>query len=252
MAMPSGASKEFINAGSGGTYWITSASDPSVAASADAHFDDVVSYQYAVDVAHNARVAGSPWPLFGLFNATTLGLSGGNFNTNVSSKKVTASEGPVMVTASGDVARTLCTTNETIQGVTACTGNSGNDYITTHQNEKVTFDFRVTRRFLKIKLTDFRANGANIEQAHFAFYNGTNATPVFTTDKSACIDDSHAVGQFQLSPGVDFTRVEVSASNATADFAVGSIAACKFDDVSHPACTLPELVVSPPDPTWCP
>jgi len=266
MAMPSGASKEFINAGSGGTYWITSASDPSVPASADAHFDDVVSYQYAVDVAHNARVAGSPWPLFGLFNATTLGLSAGDYNTGVSSKKVTASEGPVMVTATGDVARTLCTISESTarQGVTACTGNSGNDYITTNQNEKVSFDFRVTRRFLKIKLTEFRAHGGNIEQAHFAFYNGTNTTPVYAVDKSACGDDNHAVGYFQISTGVDFTRVEVSAGNATADFTVGSIAACKFYDASHPACALPAAVPDttspvPPLPAfdtdlggWCP
>jgi hypothetical protein len=262
LAAPNASSMEAFNAASGGTYWIVAPSVPTVAASDAAHFDDIVRYAYAAGVIANARLGGRPWPLFGIFNQGTLGLSAGTFNTNQGSKKVTATEGPVMVKASADVpGRTLCATNEDVQGVTACTGNSGNDYITNSQNENVSFDFRVKRRFLKIKLTDFRNQGGagNIEQAHFALYNGTNPTPVYSVDKTACGEDSHAVGQFLITPGVDFTRVEVSGGNATADFAVGSIAACKFNDASHPPCTLPEALAGQvpvtPDPDkggWCP
>ena len=159
-----------------------------------------------------------------------------------------------MVSAAGDTARSVCVLNEDVQGASVCTSAGGNDTITQSGNERLTLDFRVTRRFLKVKLTEFRVDDHTglPEQARFIFFNGT--TLVFIIEKLACHTGSHgsdALAQFQISPNVDFTKVEIWAANTAADFAVGGVAACKYDDAAHPAyaCTLPEFNTGA---GWCP
>jgi len=249
------SSNEVANAGSGGTYWSVNPSAPSVAPNDAAHFDDVVTFRNGAALAAAAHW-GKPWPLSTVLNQAAFGLPrpSNTWNTGATSLKASVTAGPVMVNAASDLGpRNVCVIAEDIQGASACisTDDSGDDPITI--GERLGFDFRVTRRFLKIQLTDFRDNGCGInipEQVRFLFFNGTNL--VFIIEKLACHTPSHALGQFQINPGVDFTRVEVWGANLTADFGVGSIAACKYDDAAHAAafpCTLPNFDSGS---GWCP
>jgi len=239
------SANEVANAGSGGTYWSVNPSAPSVAPNDAAHFDDVVTFRNGAALAAAAHW-GKPWPLSVVLNQAAFGLASNQWNTNATSLKATLTQGPVMVNAASNSGTVnVCVIDEDTQGASACGNNGGHDTITL--NERLGFDFRVTRRFLKVQLTDFRDNGGvGPEQVRFQFFNGPNL--VFITEKLACHTPSHALGQFQISPNVDFTRVEVWGANATADFGVGSITACKYDDAAH-ACTLPNFDSSS---GWCP
>jgi hypothetical protein len=246
------SANEVANAGSGGTYWSVNPSAPSVAPNDATHFDDVVTYRSGATIATAAHW-GKPWPLSVVLNQAAFGLAPNQWNTNATSLKATVTQGPVMVNAASNGGTVnVCVIDEDTQGASACANNGGHDTITL--NERLGFDFRVTRRFLKIQLTDFRKDGGGSgggggstpEQVRFQFFNGTNL--VFIIEKLACNAGSHALGQFQVSPNVDFTRVEVWGANATADFGVGSITACKYDDAAH-ACTLPNFDSSS---GWCP
>ncbi|HET7402454.1 MAG TPA: hypothetical protein VFJ62_11745 [Usitatibacter sp.] len=241
------SANEVANAGSGGTYWIVNPSAPSVAPNDATHFDDVVTYRTGATIARAAHW-GKPWPLSVVLNQTTLGLGANQWNTNATSLKAAVTGGPVMVNAASDSGTVqVCVINEDTQGASACNNNGGNDTI--KLNERLGFDFRVSRRFLKVQLTDFRDNGGVIpEQVRFVFFNGTNLA--FLIEKIACHTPSHSLGQFQINPPVDFTRVEVWGANATADFGVGSIVACKYDDAAHP-CVLPNFDASSQG-GWCP
>lgn len=255
MPSPDSASKEFLNAGSGGTYWITTPSDPSVQAASGSHFDDVVSYAYAAELAHNARLAGHPWPLNAIFTLTNAAFPTGNFNSQSTSWKFThttgpmPSEGPVMVTAAADIPVVVCVTNTTPQGVAPCSSlvTDGSDRLDTTFNERLAFDFRVTRKVAIVQLSSFRVlggGGTDKEQARITFYNG--ATQVYQKDVQACATGSPRIGQFTITPGADFTRVEVRALNSTGSatpsrFEVSAIMACKVaaDCVSAPAAWTP-------------
>ena len=253
LAAPPAASKELLNAGSAGTYWILIPSDPSIPATDVNHFDDVVSYASASNIVKSAHLP-RPWPLSAVFNQASFGLSGNNWTTNLATYKVTPTGGPVMLTAAGDTARSVCVLNEDVQGASVCTSAGGNDTITQTGNERLTLDFRVTRRVLKVKLTEFRVDDSTgiPEQARFIFFNGT--TLVYLIEKLACHTGSHgsdALAQFRIAPvnaithqPIDFTKVEIWGANAASDFAVASAAACKADDA---ICSS-----TPPDPADCP
>lgn len=244
MASPDSSSKEFLNAGSGGTYWIMAPSDPSVPATSVSHFDDVVSYSYAMDLAHNARLAGRPWKLYQVFTQAALGLSPTNYNTNNASMKVRppsagVNQGPVTVTAAADTARVICATSTTVPGISPCVAgiNNGNDMLDNSNNEALTFDFRVTRKAVVIALTDFRiqgGGGSNREQAQVTFYNGS--TQVDQRTVQACSGGGNQVAQFTIaniaSPGI-FTKVTVralteSGSATSSSFGVAAVLACKL------------------------
>lgn len=257
MPSPDPASKEFLNAGSAGTYWITAPSDSSVQATSPSHFDDVVSYSYATDVAHNARLAGRPWKLYQVFTQAALGLPATSYNTGNVSMKVQPSsagtnQGPVMVTAGGDTARVICATSTTVQGVSPCIAGAinGNDMLDTSNNEALTFDFRVTRTAAVIALTDFRiqgGGGSNREQAQVTFYNG--ATQVDQRTVQACSSGGNQVAQFTIAniaaPGI-FTKVTVralteSGSATSSSFGVAAVLACKLSS-DCPAGSAPAII----------
>ena len=230
MTAPAGASKEFLNAGSGGTYWILAPSDPSIAADDAAHFDDALSYRTGSATAFAARSGGRPWPLAALLNRTNV-TGGASYNSGSSTAKAAATTGNGMtITAGGDVARNVCVVSTTPEGVSACTTGaiSGGDYLTTSSNETITFDFRVKRRYLKIVFSGFEHSGSNYEIARITFFNG--ATQVYQVDKSACDFGLPltATGEFTIDPGAYFTKVEVRANDAStsSDFGVAGISAC--------------------------
>lgn len=263
LSSPSTSSKEYLNAGSGGTYWITAASDPSVAATDAAHFDDVVSYAFANDVAKHAQLAGRPWKLYQVFTQSTLGLSS-TYNTGSSSVKVQpasagTNQGPVMVTASGSSTRYVCATNMPTQGLAPCATatTNGSDHLTTAGNESLTFDFRVTRSTLVIGLTDFRYTGGGSikEQAQLTFYNAAG-TQVDQRTVQACSSGGSSVAQFTITPAASFTKVSVTAlteigSASSSDFAVAAIMACKQSS-DCPIGSAPAVTVTVPPATSVP
>jgi len=242
--MPSSASKEFLNAGSAGTYWIVSASSPDVGADSASHFDDFVRYADAATLARATKLPRA-WPLGVALNATTVPASTG-YSTAVSSLKVTSTSpaGASLVTASADNARQICqvkTGPSTIIGISPCDNSSGNDEFKTDNNEKLTFDFKVKRTQLILKLTDFQV-GANAERAQVTFYNG--ATQVQQNTLTACtLAGLTDTSQYKIAmpAGTEFTKVDVAAINKTtggssSDFAAAEIGACHSSSIAP--CTL--------------
>jgi len=240
--MPSSSSKEFQNAGSGGTYWITAASSPETAASDATHFDDVVSYKFAYDLANALKLA-RPWALqVTLDGSAACSPPTGATCTSVSPllnvylqnplKMSTNSgndKGAVTVTAAADVARFVCKeTGGSTNAMSACLLTP--DELTTSGNEKLTFDFKVRRAVAMIKLLGMQHTGGGDEQAQFTFYN--NGTQVAQVTKISCNTGGNALGQYTISmpSGTEFTSVEVKALNKTnggsSSISVAAIAAC--------------------------
>jgi hypothetical protein len=242
LTAPSASSKEFLNAGSAGTYWITAPSATGVSAEDASHFDDVLSYAFASDVAKKAQLAGRPWKLSQVFTQSTAGLTAGNYNTGSASIKIQPSsagvnQGPVTVAAGGDAARVVCITNMTPQGAAPCLSavNNGSDDLDTSNNEYLTFDFRVTRKKLVVALTDFRftGGGSNREQAQVTFYDAAGVQVGVSQTVQACSSGGNQVAQFTVTPTGDFTKVKISAltitgSGGPSDFGVAAILACKI------------------------
>ena len=238
LTSPSSSSKEYLNAGSAGTYWITPASDPTVAPDSGAHFDDVIRYVMGNDLVRNASYRpGKSWALYQAFTQSNVGLSGGNYNTQVSSIKVRPSsagvnQGPIMVTAAPS--RMVCATSTPVQGVAPCLSSvtNGNDLLDTTGGENLTFDFRVTRSALVIAITDFKSSGGGgtKEQAQVTFYNGS--TQVDQKTVQSCQSGGHPVSQHTIVPAVAFTKVVVTAlsesvGSTSSDFGVAAMMACK-------------------------
>ncbi len=227
---PSSSSKEFLNAGSAGTYWIVAPSAPDIAGDAATHFDDVLAYTQATTLVRAAELPRA-WPLGIIFDSSTVSTFFNN--TFQTSKKITSTttvKGVVTVSTSGDSARYICTTSTTPMGIAPCpiTSFGGNDKLTTSSNEMLTLDFRVKRTKLLIKLADFEP-GSHNEQARLTFYNGS--TQVAQSDVTACTVIPGDIGQFRLTPVVEFTKVEIIALNksgtgSTSDLAVSEVAAC--------------------------
>ena len=260
MAAPN-ASAESLNAGSGGTKCgidqthectLISASAPDVAASDASHFDDLLGYTFAVDLAKKAQLAGRPWKLYQVFSQSTVSLSGSNYNTGTSSMKVRPSsagvnQGPVTVTAAGSLGtHYICVSNGLVQGATSCFtfSNTGNDMLdNTLGNESLEFDFRVSRTMLVIALTEFRytGGGSNKEQAQVTFYNGV--TQVDQKTVQACSSGANSVAQFTLNPASSFTKftitpLNITSSASSSSFGVAAVLACKLT-ADCPAGTAP-------------
>lgn len=237
IASPPSGSSEYLNAGSGGSYVIKAASDSTISADSDSHFDDAVSYVSGVDLARNANYRpGAAWKLSQIFSQSSLGLCCGNFNTQAASIKVRPSgtnQGPVMVTASSS--RVICATSTLVVGIAPCFSSvtNGNDLFETAGGENLTFDFRVTRSVLVIAVTDFKSSGAggsNKSQAQLTFYNGS--TQVDQKTVQSCQSSGHPVSQHTITPVANFTKVTVtalpeSASANSSQFGVAAVLACK-------------------------
>lgn len=230
----SSASKEFLNAGSLGTYWITAPSDQSVAVDDASHFDDVLSYPSALDFARQIHW-GAPWSLNTVFTHGNLGVTTSNYNSAQTSLKVATSGGPVMVTAAGDTARYICGTSTNPEGVAPCTTatNGGDKMDSNAGNERLTFDFRVTRKVLVVQLTDFKATGGgDNERAQVTFYNAAGTQVDQKTVTACATSGGQRTGQYTLTPAADFTRVTITALTKTgggnSSSAVSAIMACKI------------------------
>lgn len=250
LTLPHASSKEFLNAGSGGTYWILDPSDSTVSADDAAHYDDDVSYRLAGDLVAAAKIGGRPWPLYTTFsrvNATgSVTPLTGNVSTGVSSRKIAVTGGPVMVNAFATSAtRHISSMPVSIfYGIGAMTTSGGGGQLTTANNEGLTFDFRVRRRILKITLGNFNIVSGNEERVQFTFYDDT--TQVAQLTKQACAS-AGATASLVIDLGSppynkEFTKVDVQAltrlgDTSSSNFVVTSMAACQYDDAG---CTLPQ------------
>jgi hypothetical protein len=235
LSLPSSSSKEFLNAGSGGTYWVTAGSDPTIAADSASHFDDVISYVSGSDLVRNASFRpGKAWPLSTVFNRSNLGVTTSNYNTGVASLKVATSGGPVMVTAAADSPQKVCGLSSTPEGVAPCTTQTnGNNLLVTTNNERVTFDFRVTRRYAVLQLTEFRASGGgDNERALVTFFNAAGTQVDQQTVTACATGGSNRIGHYRLTATGDFTKIEVRGTTKTgggnSDLGVAAIMACKI------------------------
>lgn len=250
LTLPNASSKEFLNAGSLGTYWILDPSASTIGVDDAAHYDDEVSYRLAADIVAAAKIGGRPWPLythFGRLNATGFAAPAtGNVNTGVSTRKIAMTGGPVMVGAfaTGSTRYISSMPVGAYYGIGAMTTSGGGGQLTTSNSEGLTFDFRVKRRFLKVTLANFNIV-AEAERAQLTFYDDT--TQVAQLTKQACSGTGTSAAftvDVGTAYGKEFTKVDVQALSrlgvsATSNFIVASIAACQYDDAAHPACTLP-------------
>lgn len=243
MTAPTVGGKEATNASDSTTYWILDVNDTGVTPDNVAHFDDVLGYKNVNDLVAAAKLGGRPWPLSARLDTANVGpyFSNNKFSSTATAANTTG--GAMTITASASSARSICKVTTTDDAIAPCTFLvfSGADRLTTSGDERLTFEFRVARRFLRVKLTHFRRTGGNFERAKFTFYDG--ATQVHEVVKSACdtnVSEADATGRYLIDPGAQFTRVEVRAddSSTTTDFAVSSISGCKLSDAVY--CTLRE------------
>lgn len=254
LTLPNSSSKEFLNSGSNGTYWILDPSDSAISADATTHFDDHVSYRLAADVAAAAKIGGRPWPLYASLNRLNATGSStpttGNVNTNRSTSDVpwkpTLSGGPARVNAYAASSTRYISSMpvDTFYGIGAMTTSGGGGQLTTSNSEGLTFDFRVNRRILKVTLGNFNIVGGDQEQAQFTFYKDTTQAAQVT--KQACTA-AGTTASFTIDLGSspynkEFTKVDVQAltrlgDSSSSNFTVTSIAACQYNDAT---CVLPQ------------
>jgi hypothetical protein len=246
--MPSGSSKEFLNAGSAGTYWTLAASSPQTDALDANHFDDALSYATAFDVATAAKSA-RPWPLQVSLEPTTSqctpppaacsNVSFSSDNSNQTSLKFWTDNanghGAAVATAAADTSRVICDVTGSFNGISPCTtsASGGGDDLDTSNNETLTFDFKVRRAVAMVKLAGMQHTGGSDEQAQITFYDSSGNPVGSPLTKISCHNGSGAIGQYLVTPTIanaEFTKVEVKALNKTtggsSDFAVAAIAAC--------------------------
>lgn len=244
MTAPAAGGKEAINASDSTTYWILDANDTNVTPDNANHFDDVLSYKNVNDLVAAAKLGGRPWPLSARLDTANVGPYFSNNKLSSTATAASTSGAAMTITASASSPRSICRVTTTDEAIAPCTflEFSGNDRLTTSGDERLTFEFRVARRFLRVKLTHFRTTGGGTERAKLTFYNG--ATQVYEVVKSACdtnVSEGNATGSFLIDPGTGFTKVEIRADNSSApatDFAVSSISGCKLSDTVY--CTLRE------------
>jgi hypothetical protein len=243
MTAPTSGGKEAINASDSATYWILDVNDTSVTPDNVNHFDDVVSYRNVNDLVAAAKLGGRPWPISARLDTANVGPYVANNKLSSTATAASTTGNAMTITASASSARSICKVTTTDDAIAPCSflSFSGTDRLTTSGDERLTFEFRVARRFLRVKLTHFRVTGTNYEKAKFTFYNG--ATQVYEVVKSACdtnVSEADASGRFLIDPGAEFTKVEVRAddSSTTTDFAISSISGCKLSDTVY--CTLRE------------
>lgn len=254
MTAPTAGGNEATNASDSGTFWIVDNND-TVAPTDVAHFDDVVSYRNVNDVVVAAKIGGRSWALSGRLDTANLDVNDdfvGNILAAASGTAGLTSGSAVTIWPEPSASRLICTAGTTPQGITSCaadfSGWAGTDRITTANGEYLRFEFRIPRRFLKVKLAEFRSTGTpNYERAQFTFYNGT--TQVYDVVKSACENSPAATARFFIDPGAQFTKVEIRAndSSMSSAFSISSIAGCKLHDgvttgtnTNAPHCALQE------------
>lgn len=243
MTAPTAGGKEAINASDSATYWILDANDTSVAPDNANHFDDVLSYKNVNDLVVAAKLGGRPWPLSARLDTANVGPYFLNNKLSSTATAASTTGAAMTIRASATSARYICKVTTPDEAIAPCVLTfTGTDRLNTDDDERLTFEFRVARRFLRVKLTHFRTTGLGDERAKFTFYNG--ATQVYEVVKSACdtnVSEANATGSFLIDPGTGFTKVEIRADNSGApatDFAVSSISGCKLSDTVY--CTLRE------------
>jgi hypothetical protein len=246
MAAPPAGGKEAINASDSTTYWILDINDTAMPDNAN-HFDDVLSYKNVNDLVVPSKIGGRPWPISARLDESNVGpyVSNNKISNTAYWPGPASTRAAITVSASASSARSICKVTTTQEGIAPClfTSFAGDDRLTTIGDERLSFEFRLARRFLRIKLTHFRVTGSNYEKAKFTFYNGT--TQVHEVVKTACdtsVNEADATGRFLIDPSAQFTRVEVRAddSSTPTDFAISSISGCKQSDTVY--CTLPETI----------
>lgn len=243
MTAPTAGGKEAINASDSTTYWILDVNDTTVAPDNVNHFDDVLSYKNVNDLVAAAKLGGRPWPLSARLDTANVGPYFLNNKLSSTATAASTTGAAMTITASASSPRSICKVTTTDDAIAPCSFSAfdGTDRLTTSGDERLTFEFRVARRFLRVKLTHFRTTGGGTERAKLTFYNG--ATQVHEIVKSACdtnVSEANATGSFLIDPGAEFTKVEVRADNSstTTDFAISSISGCKLSDTV--SCTLRE------------
>jgi hypothetical protein len=242
LTSPTEGSKEKINAAGSATqeYWVLEARTD-VAPDNIAHFDDTLSYRSSRDLVLATRLMGRAWQFSARLDGAALGMAAGTFNLGAGSGTA-ALTGSAMTITTEDAARYICRVTGTPEGIAPClTGaNAGTDKLTTAGDEKLVFQFRLKRRYLKLMLADFRTPAGKTEKARLTFYNG--ATQVDEKTKDACSASGAHGAYFMIDPGADFDRVEIRAdgsSEPTTDFSVAAIAACKSNSAT--SCFLREI-----------
>jgi hypothetical protein len=233
---------ELANAGPGSPSIVTP-SAYNVSADATTHFDDYVTYVDAQILTGDSKLARA-WPLDVIFDSSSLpSINSGSSSLKVSYNGTVKGAVTVGVTASGGGTRSVCrTTSTTPNGISPCTGGSGNDLLTPNNNEKLSLDFKVKRTQLLISLANFET-GSHDEQVQLTFYKGTTAlSPSVTLQAGKRLDLTTSctligapadLWQFKvpMASGVEFTKVEVIALNkvgtgSDSDVAVSEVAAC--------------------------
>lgn len=242
MPAPTAGSKEAINASDSPTYWIVEENE-AVDPGNVGHFDDHLSYVNVTDLVVGAQLGGRPWPIAGRLDRANWAPNTVGYIL-LGSSTATSGDG-VTISAMPSATRWVCAANTATEGIVPCDVVNrvldswlGNERLNNEDDERLVFDFRASRRYLKVKLANF--SSATPEQVRLTFYDG--ATQVFDVTKAACGTGDH----FAVDPGATFTRVEVRAGSAASSFSISSLSGCRLSDAVY--CTLREAA----SPTPCP
>jgi hypothetical protein len=235
-----GSNDEKNNLKDTGPFTLEAWSDPDTGSTDSAHFDDLLVYRTAADLAQKTGLQARAWGVASLTfdNAT-----------------VAAALGQVSVTAGDTGSKQIAFGTTTVRGFTGTNtatdisyddsnGHSalgvvsgGSNLISSTANEMLRFDFGASAKQFAVTLNDFgelsTPFGPIIEQVQLKFYNGGSL--VSTVQKGACSTDSTVLSTLSVNVGVDFNRVEVRPQTATflgfpvsdSSFSVAAVSACR-------------------------
>lgn len=244
--LPNAAGREFTNMQSAGTYWILSRSDPSVVPTDPAHYDDVVAYLSASDLAIRAKLGARTWsefPLSAQFSASAVeaavATAGGSFDASTSQNTGMSSLGMggflITATSAGTTRNIGFREQDGIGGIGVIGGSSTSGDINSAFGEKLTFQLGEASEFGKmdVALNAFQITDASPlrkERAEISFWKAGQLVQTATVD-AWDFQSNPARCLVRLVSGGTFDRMDVAAVEQTnfggsSRFTVAGIMAC--------------------------
>lgn len=231
-----------------GPFTIRAFSDAETAATAAAHFDDLLAYRRLPELIERLKLGARDWlpdPLPSnvsvRLDAATIGAAMGTappaVGANLGTAAIAFSGASVSATAGGTPTNMVFGSS----GATGIGGGGAISFLSSFENEVLRIDLAQKRGRFGVTLANFGYYdffGTPFpEQVEFRFYR--NASPVATIVKSGCrpkFASPPPLASYEIAVGVDFDSVDIVPlpANFGAYFLVSEFAACV---ASAPSCT---------------
>ena len=212
------------NTGSTATFVIKAFSDPDVAVTSNAHFDDLLFFRTISDLAKNANLAARNWPegLVAQFDRPTVAAAAGVDSASLGADTGQSTLNFGTFTASGLTGGTATNISfDESYGGTPGIGiyRPGSNLMWSNTNDVLRFELGDRFSKFAITLNDFTTffNGFLAERVQLRFYNDGVLVGAALT-KSACTPDTRSLASYTIDVGALFNRVEVQPLTMTPVF----------------------------------